>query len=282
MKFRNPTAQVFVPDGLPPEAALARTTHLAVVAHQDDAEILAVHGILECFRRPDRWFCAVVMTDGRGSPRSGLYQDYTDEEMRAVRIEEQKKAAVVGEYGALVLLDYPSAVLKDGRQEGPVADLVAVFRATRPEVVYTHNLADKHPTHVAVALRTIQALRALPAPERPRHLYGCEVWRDLDWLPDEDKVILDVSARESLQMALLGVHDSQVAGGKRYDLATMGRRRAHATYSATHEVDVLTGATFAMDLTPLIEDPNRDVGEYVRGFIDRFAREVAEQLGRMA
>ncbi len=282
MNFRNPTAQIFVPDGLPPEAALARTTHLAVVAHQDDAEILAAHGILECFRRSDRWFCAVVVTDGRGSPRSGLYQDYTDEEMRVVRIEEQKKAAVVGEYGALVLLDYPSAVVKDGRQEGPVADLTAVFRAARPEVVYTHNLADKHPTHVAVALRTIQALRALPVQGRPRRLYGCEVWRDLDWLPDADKVVLDVSPRENLQMALLGVHDSQVAGGKRYDLATMGRRRAHATYSATHEVDVLTGATFAMDLTPLMEDPDRDVGDYVRSFIDRFAQEVIGNVVSLA
>jgi|GEM_PF-6542569 len=121
MNFRNPTAQVFVPDGLPPEEALARTTHLAVGAHQDDVEILAVAGILQCFQRSDLWFCAVVVTDGRGSPRSGLYGDYTDEEMRTVRIREQKKAAVVGEYGALVLLDWPSAAVKDGRNPDPVA-----------------------------------------------------------------------------------------------------------------------------------------------------------------
>ncbi|MBC7228297.1 MAG: PIG-L family deacetylase, partial [Thermoflexales bacterium] len=176
MTFHNPTAQIFVPDGLPPEEALARTTHLAVGAHQDDVEILAAEGILQCFQRPDRWFCAVVVTDGRGSPRDGLYRDYTDDQMRAVRIQEQKKAAVVGEYGALVLLDWPSAAVKDGRNPGPVADLEAVFHLARPQVVYTHNPADKHPTHVAVALRTIEALRQLPAEMRPRRLYGCEVW----------------------------------------------------------------------------------------------------------
>ncbi len=41
-------------------------------------------------------------------------------------------------------------------------------------------------------------------------------------LPDEDKVAFDLSAQENLQMALLGVFDSQISGGKRYDLATMG------------------------------------------------------------
>ena len=40
------------------------------------------------------------LTDGRGSPRDDLYKDYTDEEMRVVRIKEQKKAAIIGEYAA--------------------------------------------------------------------------------------------------------------------------------------------------------------------------------------
>ena len=67
------------------------------------------------------------------------------------------------------------------------------------------------------------------------------MWRDLDWLMDADKVVFDVSAHENLQAALLGVFDSQICGGKRYDLATMGRRRANATYFASHGVDVSTG-----------------------------------------
>jgi hypothetical protein len=90
-------------------------------------------------------------------------------------------------------------------------------------------------------------------------MYGCEVWRDLDWMIDDDKVCFDVTAHENLQAALLGIFDSQVCGGKRYDLATLGRRRAHATYQATHEVDISTGMIFAMDLTPLVWcDPRPD------------------------
>lgn len=281
MKLNLDTAEIFVPDGLPVEKALARTTHMAISAHQDDLEIVAYDGILNCFQRDDKWFCGVVVTNGSGSPRDDLYRDYTDEEMRVVRRTEQKKAAMVGEYGAQVLLDYPSTAVKDGSNKSAVKDIEAVLKAAKPEVVYTHNLADKHDTHVGVALKVIEAIRGLPAAERPKHLYGCEVWRDLDWMVDADKVAFDVSAHENLQAALLGVFDSQICGGKRYDLATMGRRRAHATYHATHGTDVTTGIIFAMDLTPLIEDPDKSIQAYVQGFIDRFSQEVAERFTRL-
>ncbi len=73
-----------------------------------------------------------------------------------------------------------------------VEDLAKILRAARPEVVYLHNLADKHDTHIGVALRAMAALRAVRAETRPAKVYGCEVWRDLDWLPDEDKQVLPV------------------------------------------------------------------------------------------
>ncbi len=274
MKFKLNTAHIFVPDGLAPEEALARTTHMAIAAHQDDLEIMAMDGILQCFQRDDRWFTGVVVTNGAGSPRAALYAHYTDQEMQVVRVKEQKKAAIVGEYAAQVFLDYPSSAVKEGSNKNPVEDLALLVKTAKPGVVYTHNLADKHPTHVSVAVKVIEAVRSLPEADRPRRLYGCEVWRDLDWMVDEDKVAFDLSAQENLQAALLGLFDSQVSGGKRYDLATMGRRRAHATYHATHATDVTTGLNFAMDLTPLIEDPTKDIVAYVEGFIERFAQDV--------
>jgi LmbE family N-acetylglucosaminyl deacetylase len=281
MKFHLDTAEIFIPDGLPVEKGLARTTHMAIAAHQDDIEIMASGPILDCFQQPDKWFTGVVVTDGRGSPRSGVYEQYNDEEMRLVRFKEQKKAAVVGEYAAQVLLDFPSKVIKNAADRSPVADLVTLLKAARPQVVYTHNLADKHDTHVGVALRTIAAIRSLPADERPAALYGCEVWRDLDWMIDSDKVAMDVSSHESLQAALLGVFDSQIVGGKRYDLASMGRRRANATYFESHGVDQTTGASYAMDLTPLIAGSDRDIAAYVQSYIQRFSDEVSDRFQRI-
>ncbi len=281
MKLHQEGAEIYVPDDLAPKEALARTTHLGVCAHQDDLEIMSYDGILQCFQQKERWFTGIVVTNGAGSPRDDLYKDYTDEMMREVRRQEQKKAAHVGEYAAVALLDFPSKAAKSPPGTGPKEDVAASLRAARPEVVYTHNLADKHDTHVAVALRTIAAIRSLPEDTRPKHLYGVEVWRDLDWMVDPDKVVLDLSPPENLQAALVGVFDSQICGGKRYDLATLGRRRAHATYHASHGTDVATSLSYAMDLTPLLTDPDLGPWTYVSGFFDRVASEVKGRLAQL-
>jgi len=278
LTFKKNTAELFVPDGLPEAEALSRTTHMGVGAHQDDLEIMAYDGILKCFGQDKDWFCGVTVTNGAGSPRDGLYARYTDEDMQKIRRVEQKKAAVVGEFGAMAFLDYTSAEAKDPSNAGPREDLRALFRLAKPSIVYTHSLADKHDTHVAVALRTIQALRDLPADARPARLLGCEVWRDFDWMTDGDKVALDVSAHENLAMALVSVFDSQIAGGKRYDIATMGRRRANATYFASHGVDQAQYLIYAMDMTLLLVDPERDISGFVQEHIDRFAKEVRARI----
>lgn len=280
MPFHMASAEMYIPDGAPLDEALRRTTHLCVSAHQDDIEIMAAAPILECFQQKDKWFTGVVATDGRGSPRNGLYEHYSDEDVRLVRFKEQRKAAQVGEYAAQVLLDYPSKVMKDAAHKEPVEDLVALLEASAPEVVYTHNLADKHDTHVATALRVIEALRRLPEAKRPGTLYGCEVWRALDWMLDEDKQGMDLSQHENLQAALLGVYDSQIVGGKRYDLASMGRRRANATYFESHGVDVTLGLAYAMDMTPLITDTSLQPAEFVNGLIEHFRDDVHARIRR--
>ncbi len=282
MHLQSKNAEIFVPDGLPAQAALARTTQMAISAHQDDIEIMAAAPILECFQEPQAWFSAVVLTDGRGSPRNGLYTHYSDDEMRLVRLKEQRKAAIVGEYAALAMLDYPSRVIKDAADQRPRQDLAALLLAAHPHTVYTHNLADKHETHVATALRVVAAIRSLPEDARPARLIGCEVWRALDWLPDHDKVIFDLSKQENLQSALLGVFDSQISGGKRYDLGSLGRRRANATYFESHGVDAATSLSFGMDLTPLVTNTQLSVNEFVQDFIRRFAQDVEEKLRKFS
>jgi len=282
MKLKEASAEIWVPDGASEVAALERVTHLCIAAHQDDVEIMALEGILACFGKPDKWFMAVIVTDGAGSPRSGPYAAYTDGQMQAVRRAEQKKAAFVGKYSAVALLNHPSSGLKNSGDAGAKNDLKTVIAAACPQVIYTHNLADKHDTHVAVALRTVAAIRELPAEQRPKKLYGCEVWRDLDWLVDDDKVMFRLDERENIAAALVGVFDSQIAGGKRYDLATLARRRAHATYYQSHAVDAAQMINFGVDLTPLIENEKLDPAEYIGGFVQRFAEDVNRRVKKFA
>jgi LmbE family N-acetylglucosaminyl deacetylase len=281
IKLRKAGHEIFIPDGAPLPGAISRSTRMAVAAHPDDIEIMAFHGILKCFESADECFFGVVATDGAGSPRDGMYKSYTDDEMKVVRKKEQKKAAVVGEYSGVAFLNYTSSEIKSAGNPNPKDDLKDLLLLARPKFLYTHNPADKHDTHVGVGLRAIQAVRELPSEMRPEKVYGCEVWRDLDWMSDEDKVGLDVSEHQNLATSLVSVHDSQVAGGKGYDLATIGRRRAHATYYATHDVDIATSMIFAMDLTPLAQDPTLSVRDFVCRYIERFAADVSKRIDKL-
>lgn len=273
---------VYIPDGTEKKQALERTTHLCIAAHEDDIEFMAYAPIAECFGKKDKWFCGVVVTDGAGSPRNGLYADYTDEEMKAVRIEEQKKAATLGEYGAQLLLGHPSKQVKDKNDTEIIKELVEILKATKPQYVYIHNLADKHETHIATALKAIKALRELNEDGQPEKVYGCEVWRNLDWLNDDEKVYLDCSAHPNLSRALSSVFDSQIIGGKRYDLAAEGRRLANATFSESHACDTYTMLNYAMDLTPLIREKSLDIADYVAGYIERFEDNVKNTVRKFS
>jgi LmbE family N-acetylglucosaminyl deacetylase len=279
VKFSRPEADVFVSGATTTAAqALARTTHLCVAAHQDDIEIMAHAGIAECYESREKFFTGVVVTNGAGSPRAGRYAAMTDGEMQAVRREEQRRAATIGKYNLQLQLAHPSADAKAPDHPGVRADLAAIFSGCAPAVVFLHQPADKHPTHVAVFLRCLEALRALPRERRPRRVLGCEVWRDLDWLDDADKVALDASARPELAAELLRVFDSQIAGGKRYDLATLGRRAANATFHTSHATDRATAITWAMDLTPLVADDSLAPLDFVLKHVDRFRSGIAAQL----
>ena len=283
MKLSHPRADIFVPvAGLAPVTALRQVTHLCVVAHQDDIEIMAHAGITDCLDTPGRSFGGVVVTNGAGSPRTGAYAHLTDEQMQVVRREEQRKAAQLGRYGIQLQLAHSSADVKKSGHTGLAADLAAIFGGCTPEVVYLHNPADKHDTHVAVLLRCLEALRALPVAERPRRVLGCEVWRDLDWLVDTDKIGLDSGRHPELAAELLKAFDSQVTGGKRYDLATIGRRAANATFHTSHATDRVTGITWAMDLTPLVSDSTLDVADFTLGHVERLRADIAGRIVRLA
>jgi hypothetical protein len=55
----------------------------------------------------------------------------------------------------------------------------------------------------------------------------------------------------------------------------------NATYFESHGVDLTTGLSFGVDMTPLILDDNLDPNSFLQEFIQRFSRDVAERLQRL-
>ena len=275
-------AELFVPDGLTTADALSRTTHLCIGAHPDDQEINAFHGIATCFRQPSQWFTGVCVTDGAGSARVGPYASYSDTEMVAIRRREQRHAAVLGEYAGEIQLAWPSSEVKDPANTTVTDELETILRATRPDVLYLHNPADKHETHVACFARSLAAVRRLDPSERPAVCHGFEGWRNLDWLADDEKVPLPTDSRPHLFAALVGLFDSQIAGGKRYDLAGPARNLANATFFDSHSADDTRSLAWAMDLTPLLLDDSLDPVAFTLQKIDALRDDVRERLQRVS
>ena len=268
----------FIPNDASFTEIAPQITHLGIGAHQDDLEIMALHGILECYENTTQHFGGIICASGSGSPRTGPYASFSDEKMKARRQEEQCQAALLGKYLCMIQLDHSSPEIKDLSDSPLIESLYNLLSQTRPQVIYTHNPLDKHPTHRAVFYSVITALRRLPQEQRPKQLLGGEVWRALDWLTPQDKLELNVSAHPDLSKKLLNVFDSQIAGGKRYDLAALGRLRANATYATPHQVDQTDLVSYAMDLTPLIENDHLDMSVYALGFVDRFRQEIIKEL----
>lgn len=278
MKFHKTNSDLFIPSGNREIEAFEKTTHLAIGAHQDDVEIFAYHGILQCFQKSDHGFGAVIVTDGAGSARVGRYAEYGEEDMKVIRSQEQRKAAIVGDYEFVAQLGYPSREIKDPSTRESVDDLLAILNKCQPRVLYLHNPADKHETHVAVLAKCLAAVRQMPRELRPDKILGCEVWRDLDWISDTLKIPLAVGENPNLGAALLGVFDSQISGGKRYDLATDGRRLANATFFQSHAVDECDRLTFAIDLTGLFHDDSTSMADFMAPILEDFSTGVTMQI----
>lgn len=268
----------FIPTNIPFDEGAPQITHLGIGAHQDDLEIMALPGILECYENLTQHFGGIICTNGSGSPRTGAYSNHDAEKMKSVRQEEQRQAARLGKYLFVAQLNFSSAEVQNPTNNSLVDKLHQLLLQVHPEVIYTHHPLDKHPTHRAVCHAVIQALRRLPANQHPKELLGGEVWRGLDWVVDEDKIALDVSAHPELSEKLLALFDSQISGGKRYDLAAKGRWQANATFANPHATDQATLVSYAIDLMPLIKNPELTLNEFALGFVDRFHQEVKKEL----
>ncbi len=269
------SARFFSPSGLSLEEALRSARIIGVGAHQDDLEFMCFHAILAGY--DNEHFFGVIATDGRGSARSGQFKKVKERDFIRIRAREQERAARIGRYAGVLQLGCQSAEISKSFSKELLSDLNAIFSRGRFAAVYTHNLADKHPSHVGVAAHVIRSLRTLPRKSQPAKLYGCEVWRGLDWLPEHLKVPHDVSGRKSLAWKLMTVFKSQL-DGKDYANAVLGRRRANATFLDSHSLDDPELVEYCMDMSELLAKPSLTMEAFMRRLLKAFEGELLRPL----
>ena len=241
----------FSPQSLDRSKALAKTKVIGIGAHPDDLEFMCCQPIARC--QSDNSFAGLILTNGSGSSRSGSFAKCTDKEMISIRQKEQVEAAKLGNYSFIEMWELDSKSLKDTKQFSEWVSRIQFFiEEVKPKFLYTHNPFDRHLSHVIVCLATLEALRNLPKEKRPKEIWGCEVWRSLDWLSYEKTQTKDLSQDESLQKNLVNVFKSQIDGAKNYSNAVIGRKCVNAVFRESHAVDKTKLAEVFLNLKPLV------------------------------
>jgi LmbE family N-acetylglucosaminyl deacetylase len=267
-------SKIYIPDKASPKEAYRRTRQVAIVAHADDIEILALKPITETALGKKKSFFGIVAANNQGGPRRPEYKKLSGAKLEQIREREQSRAARLGNYSGVAFLRFASSDIRSPRKARQVEkSILELLEAILPDVIYTHSLFDIHPTHKALALRVISALKAMPPKKRPKQFYGMEVWGSLEWLPKRYKAAFDVSKGIKVIKKLLAVYKSQNYQSHRYDEAVLSRLRANAIFSDSHKFSKKEALIYGMDLSCLIKSSNLTAVAYIEKIIKDFLKE---------
>lgn len=262
------STRIYIPDNKKLETALKRVKHWAIVAHQDDAEIISGHLLYK--KRKD--FGVIVLTNGAGSLRSKKTKRLSESKIIEIRNKEQEKAALLGGYSIVIQMNLPSGIVK-GKRSRRVAlgELKSYLLGSKAESIVTHSPFDRHETHRSVVGVLIDLFSSIEMRRYPRSILGVEVWGNLDWLPEDEKIYLPIK-NPKFVCKLLSSYRSQNETGKLFHLGTVARMAANATFSESIEGSEGGHFLLAHDLVPFISG---NVGQEI---IKQFQLDMVNRL----
>lgn len=194
-----------------------RRSLLAVFAHPDD-ETFRVGGTLALLAQ--RGVRVQVFTATRGQAGSrGNPPLCAPEELPAVRENELRCACAALGLMAPILLDYQDGQLAEADSEILVAEILAVVRKLRPQIMVTFGVdgLSGHPDHIAIGLAAAEAYRrsedvsALYTLAMPRSLAETLGMKQINAVPDEAITLtVDVSSVLDAKMSAIRCHRTQL------------------------------------------------------------------------
>lgn len=184
-------------------SAPTRGSVVVLAPHPDD-EVIGVGGTLALHaRQGDRVHVVVAFDGAAGLPTMA------PEQARDLRCLEALAGgrALSSATSALThqFLEFPEGhELTDAELQRGAALLARILMERRPTSVYAPWPGDAHHDHRSLASALALALEQIPAHQRPRHVWGFEVWSTL-----EASVLMDVTPVMEMKHAALACHASQ-------------------------------------------------------------------------
>lgn len=191
---------------VPTSAKTGAIVSLCIVDEVTDVERVGAGGIIETLYNPNKSFVGAVIRTPHDISNCGLYNLYNEEDMVDIRLAEQKKAANIGSYNSLYVLNYT-----DLSNKGAIIDdLIALIKAYRPEKIYTYSPYEKDREKVQTVLMLIEALSRIDEEYRPQLVVGAAISRELSFLPTEQVLNLGIDSKIDLAYSLLDIYDSVI------------------------------------------------------------------------
>ena len=255
---------VILPAGMALTDYAGQANIVAIAPHPDD-DAIGVGGSLLQHRAAGENVLVIYVTDGAGTPTGG---GRTREEIVRTRQQEAMRGLAEMKGQAGIFLNYASSAVKGENTPDVVHDLGALLDLLRPRVIYVTAPYERHSTHIACTLRTVEAIRAVEnfTPE----LKGYAVWGYL--YGDENLEYVDISENIDAKRRAIRCHETEVAGHA-YDDGILGFHRYVAVFQESHGTQDMAYAELFLDMSRLVHDPALSVGDFARqqvtGFLDR-------------
>lgn len=200
------------------DTGMAEHLLLALFAHPDD-ETFRCGGTLALLAR--RGVRVQVLTATRGQAGScGNPPLCSAEELAGVREQELRCACAVLGLQPPILLDYRDGHLAQADPEMLTAEIVAIARDLRPQIMLTFDAGglSGHPDHIAIGYAAAKAFRraedvfALYTLAVPRSLAEALGMKQIRTVPDAAVTLaVDVSAALDAKMAAIRCHRTQLS-----------------------------------------------------------------------
>ena len=195
------------------EPAHAPSCALVVVAHPDDCDF-GCGGTVAKWSDAGARIGLVVLTDGSKGSHD---PEPSDAALRDAREREQRAASEILGVADVLFMRQPDGELAE--TPALIAELAAVVREVKPEVVITHDpwrRYELHPDHTNAGRITLAALYAAREPRAARALAerGLAPWRPRELLlahPEEPDRFEDIGATLERKLQALLCHRSQYA-----------------------------------------------------------------------
>lgn len=236
---------------VPTSAKDGSIVSMCLAANITDVEILGSGGIIDSLYNPNKSFVGVVAYAPTEIPNAGLYSLYNPQDMIRIRQEEQQKAANIGSYNSVFLLNHNNE--EEEVVESIINDFVGLIKAYKPEIIYTFSPFDLDPAKIEIMKCVIIALSRIVDDYRPKAVYGVYTEGSLSFVPLTQLVDLGIETKIGFAYSLLNVYDS-----------------------ASEALEALDPATDAIDLTKISNLDELKV--LVEEILEGYKQEVLSQL----